>query len=141
MKLLACVGAFCLLLTGSAWAKHWHEDDDHWNKHWKHQDEDKERFDHHGDGCYFQPHDVQIIGAYYAPRYRKLPPGLEKKYYRTGHLPPGWEKRMEPFPVVVERQLPPLPNGYRRAFIDGYAVVYIPRTQVVVDVFAAFGPR
>ena len=142
MKPLTCAIVSCLLLGTSAWAKHWHEDEDHWDKHWKHHDEGDEReFDHHGGGCYFQPRDVRVIGEYYAPRSRPLPPGLEKKYYRTGHLPPGWEKRVEPFPVAVERQLPPLPTGYRRAFIDGYAVVYIPRTQVVVDVFATFGHR
>ena len=142
MKPLTYAIVSCLLLGTSAWAKHWHEDDDHWDKHWKHHDEGDEReFDHHGGNCYFQPRDVRVIGEYYAPRSRPLPPGLEKKYYRTGHLPPGWEKRVEPFPVAVERQLAPLPTGYRRAFIDGYAVVYIPRTQVVVDVFATFGHR
>ena len=31
--------------------------------------------------------------------------------------------------------------GYRRGFIDGQALVYIPKTQVVVDVFATFGSR
>ena len=131
-----------LMMSGPIRAEHWHDDKDHWKKHWKHGDEDEDRdFDHHAGGCYFQPRDVRVIGEYYAPRSRPLPPGLEKKYYRTGHLPPGWEKRVEPFPVAVERQLPPLPTGYRRAFIDGYAVVYIPRTQVVVDVFATFGHR
>ena len=141
MKPLTYAIISCLLLGASAWAKHWHEDGDHWDKHWKHDDRDERVIDHHADGCYFQPRDVRLIGEYYAPRYRSLPPGLEKKYYRTGHLPPGWERRMEPFPVVVERQLPPLPVGYRRAYIDGYAVVYIPRTEVVVDVFATFGHR
>jgi hypothetical protein len=140
MKPLTYVVVSCLLLGTPAWAKHWHDDGDHWNKHWKHHDNGDERdFDHHADGCHFQPRDVRVIGEYYAPRYRSLPPGLEKKFYRTGRLPPGWEKRMEPLPVVVERQLTPLPAGYQRGFIDGHAVVYIPRTQVVVDVFATFG--
>src|SRR5439155_6537377 len=40
---------------------------------------------------------------------------------------------LEPIPVVVERQLVVLPRGYRRGVIDGYAVVYNPRTQVIVD--------
>jgi len=142
MKSLTYVMVSCLLLGTPAWCQHWHDDEDHSNKHWKHHDDGDERHvDHHADGCYFQPSDVRVIGGYYAPRHRNLPPGLEKKYYRTGHLPPGWEKRMEPLPVAVERQLAPLPVGYRRALIDGYAVIYIPRTQVVVDVFATFGQR
>jgi hypothetical protein len=82
-----------------------------------------------------------VISDYYAPRYRRLPPGLAKKYARTGHLPPGWEKRVEPLPVVVERQLIALPDGYRRGIIDGQAVIYLPRTQVVIDVVGLFGPR
>src|SRR5688500_15609930 len=53
---------------------------------------------------YFRPGDVRLITGYYKPR--QLPPGLQKKLYRTGHLPPGWEKRYEPLPVVLERQLP-----------------------------------
>jgi hypothetical protein len=46
---------------------------------------------------------------------------------------------MEPLPVVVERQLVVLPPDYRRGVIDGYAVVYNPRTQVIVDIVAVFG--
>jgi hypothetical protein len=64
---------------------------------------------------------------------------LRKKLYRNGHLPPGWERNIRPLPVVVERQLAPVPTGYSRGFIDGYAVVYSPRTQVVIDIVAAFG--
>ena len=140
LKSLTCLIISSCLLAAPALAKHWHEDDDHWNKHWKHHDDRDERdFDHHAGGCYFQPREARLITEYYSPRYRNLPPGLEKKFYRTGHLPPGWEKRMQPFPVVVERQLAPVPIGYRRGFIDGYAVVYSPRTQVMVDVVATFG--
>jgi hypothetical protein len=45
---------------------------------------------------------------------------------------------MQPFPVVVEQQLAPVPVGYSRGFIDGYAVVYNPRTQIIVDITAVF---
>lgn len=127
-----------LLLSSPAFAKHWHEDDGHWNKHSHHDDDDRD-FDHRSEGCYFEPRDVRVISEYYGPRYHNLPPGLQKKLYRTGRLPPGWEKRMEPLPVVVERQLVPVPSGYRRGFIDGYAVVYNQRTQVIFDVTAVFG--
>ena len=67
-----------------------------------------------------------------------LPPGLAKKFARTGHLPPGWERKMEPLPVAVERDLVVLPPGYRRGYIDGSIVVYVPRTQVVIDVVPLF---
>jgi hypothetical protein len=86
----------------------------------------------------FLPGDVRIIREYYGPRYRSLPPGLQKKYRRTGQLPPGWQKKMEPFPLVVERQLTMLPAGYERGVIDGHAIIYNPRTQVIFDIAVLF---
>ena len=86
----------------------------------------------------FLPREVRIIREYYTPRYRNLPPGLEKKYRRTGQLPPGWQKKMEPFPVTIERQLQVLPAGYGRGVIDGHAVIYNNRTQVIADIAVVF---
>jgi len=128
-----------LLLNVPLAAKHWHENEKHWDKHAMHEDDDDSRVNHHAESCYFQPRDTRVIIEYYAPRRRELPPGLQKKLYRTGHLPPGWERSMQPLPVVVERQLVPVPSGYSRGYIDGYAVVYSPRTQVVIDIVAVFG--
>jgi hypothetical protein len=139
-KPLAYAALATVLLGRPVWADHWHDDHDHWKKHAKHHgDDDDDDADHRSFGCFFQPHDVRVITEYYAPRYRRLPPGLAKKYERTGHLPPGWQKKLQPLPVVVERQLVVLPPEYRRGVVDGYAVVYDPRTQVVVDVVAVFG--
>jgi hypothetical protein len=132
------IGLLCsLLMGGTMWAEHWHEDEHHWKRHMA-QESDDHGYDHRAGGCYFEPRDVRVIREYYAPRYRKLPPGLEKKLYRTGHLPPGWERRLQPMPVAVERQLVPLTPGFRRGFIDGYAVVYNPGTRVIIDVTAVF---
>jgi len=78
-----------------------------------------------------------VIRNYY--REQGLPPGLAKKYSRTGQLPPGWQKKIQPFPYEVERSLPPAPAGYARGYVDGYAVVYQPRTHVVIDFHAVFG--
>ena len=86
----------------------------------------------------FSSHDVQIIREHYAPRYRRLPPGLQKKLARTGQLPPGWQKKMEPFPVVLERQLVTLPAGYQRGVIDGHAVIYRPGSSVIIDARVLF---
>ncbi|PWT81188.1 MAG: hypothetical protein C5B57_10980 [Blastocatellia bacterium] len=99
-------------------------------------DEDRDDdFEHQARECLFRPQDVRIISEYYAPHYRHLPPGLAKKYDRTGQLPSGWQRKIQPLPV--ERQLVVLPTEYRRGIIDGYAIVYNPRTQVVIDVVAA----
>ena len=86
----------------------------------------------------FAARDAQIIREYYAPRYRDLPPGLRKKLARTGQLPPGWQKRFEPFPVAIERQLVTLPAGYRRGIVDGHAVIFDDRTHVMLDVAVLF---
>jgi hypothetical protein len=85
---------------------------------------------------YFPPEDVRVIREYYGPRTRSLPPGLAKKYERTGQLPPGWQKKIEPLPVTVERRLVALPPEYRRGYVEGTVVVYSPRTEVVVDIVA-----
>src|SRR5258706_569951 len=129
----------CSAATASAKPKHWHDDDAHWNKHW-HGDADDRDEHRHDERCYFRQDDIRVIREYYESRYRSLPPGLAKKYYRTGHLPPGWERKMEPVPVAVERRLVVLPPEYRRGYIDGSIVVYSPRTHVVIDVVSLFRP-
>lgn len=78
----------------------------------------------YADHGYIRPYEVVLIREYYQPYYRPLPPGLAKKYYRTGHLPPGWAKRMRPVPVYIERQMVPVPYGYHRGVIDGHVVVH-----------------
>ena len=64
-----------------------------------------------------------------------LPPGLAKQLKRNGHLPPGLEKKIYPFPVELERRLPPLPPDYGRAFIGGNAVIYNKSTSIIIDIF------
>jgi len=86
----------------------------------------------------FSSGDVRVLREYYTPRYRNLPPGLRKKVARTGQLPPGWERRVQPLPVVVERQLVVLPTDYRRGVIDGNAVIYAPRTGIIIDATVLF---
>ena len=85
---------------------------------------------------HFSTGNVRVMREHYASRYRQLPPGLQKKYARTGQLPPGWEKKMEPLPVAIERDLPRLPDGYRRGVIDGHAV--ITRGGTIIDVAVLF---
>jgi hypothetical protein len=86
----------------------------------------------------FSTDDARMIREYYAPRYRTLPPGLQKKLARNGTLPPGWQKKMQPFPVALERTLVVLPPDYRRGIIDRRAVIYNPRTLVIIDLTDLF---
>jgi hypothetical protein len=87
---------------------------------------------------HFSSGDVRMIREHYAPRYRGLPPGLQKKLQRGGQLPPGWRKKMEPFPPVLEGRLTALPRDYQRGVIDGHAVIYRPRSQTIIDVTVLF---
>ncbi|HVX65261.1 MAG TPA: hypothetical protein VHA11_01590, partial [Bryobacteraceae bacterium] len=96
------------------------------------------------EGYGFRSEHRQIIYDYYdggrqglppglAKRGGDLPPGLAKQLRRNGQLPPGLEKRMVPFPVELERRLPPLPPHYRRCFIGDRAIVYDDRTRGIID--------
>lgn len=123
---------------GLAWDHEGHR------KHWKDRedqddnDQGEGHYRRHGyQGQCFREENVRIIHDYYCPR--GLPPGLQKKFYRTGQLPPGWQKKMQPFPHVIEEQLPPLPEGCARGYMNGFAVVYQPRSGVIVDIHAVFG--
>lgn len=138
MKALMCVMVAGLLLCSTV---HGAERPDAGQKGKKHanyqRDEDNRR---RGVAVHvvFSPRELRVIREYYTPRYRNLPPGLQKKLTRTGQLPPGWRKKMEPFPVAVERELVVLPPGYQRGVIDGHAVIYNPRTQVIIDIAVLF---
>ena len=102
----------------------------------KHKDKDNDRGKDRA--AYFRREDYVVVQRYYAGP-RDLPPGLRKKYQRTGKLPPGWEKKMRPFPVELVRVLPPPPPNCERGYIDGVAVVYDRRSRVILDVIDLVG--
>jgi hypothetical protein len=81
--------------------------------------------------------DVVVVREHYAPRHRSLPKGLQKKYAKHGHLPPGWQKKMEPLPVVIEREMVVLPAGYRRGVFDGHMVI-CNSSGMIIDVAVLF---
>jgi hypothetical protein len=139
MKLLFSMVMTGLVLSGTPLAGISTPDGQKGKKHAKHErvasDPDVHSASIH---VVFSPRELRVIREHYGPRYRDLPPGLRKKYARTGQLPPGWRKKVQPFPVAVERELVVLPPGYQRGVIDGHAVIYNPRTQVIVDVAVLF---
>jgi hypothetical protein len=142
MKTLIRVTVSMWLLTAPVSAQHWHDEREHWQKYDKHLDDERDReFDLHLQGCFLQPGDVHIVSAYYAPRYRAVPAGQRKRFFRSSHLPPGWEKKMEPLPAEVEKQLMPIPREYRRGIIDGSVVLYVPKSGAVLDSVFLFSPR
>jgi len=72
-----------------------------------------------------------------AKRGGKLPPGLEKQLRRNGQLPPGLQKKVQPFPVELERRLPPLPTNYARVCIGGRGLIVDAQFNIVdiIDIF------
>jgi len=89
----------------------------------------------------FADEDRPVVVRWYHEHYRGirrggLPPGLMKQLRRNGHLPPGLEKQFVVFPPVLVRMLPPVAPGYERGFIGHIAIIWNPRTRVVLDFFA-----
>ena len=50
----------------------------------------------------------------------QLAPGLEKQLVPRGALPPGLQKRIQPWPEDLERQLPPPPPDCANVLIGGH---------------------
>jgi hypothetical protein len=136
MKLLMCVMAVGLLMNDAVRAER------PGSKGKSHGKSRSVASDHRGSDVeihvVFSRREADLIREHYAPRYRNLPPGLQKKLSRTGQLPPGWQKKLEPFPPVVERHLLVLPAGYARGVLDGHAVIYNQKTQRIVDLRILF---
>jgi hypothetical protein len=138
MLAIAPLMLLTLLAAGDPAVRHWHDVDEN-GTYWQlRDDEDDQDAAARGEGCLFEPNDLRVLTHHYGRRARALPPGLEKKLYRTGQLPPGWERKIKPLPLGTEMRLAPLPHDYRRGYIDGYAIVYDPATQMIVDIAVVF---
>jgi hypothetical protein len=87
---------------------------------------------------HFSTGETSAIGEHYRTQFKALPPGLQRKIARGEPLPPGWQKRMQLFPIALERRLGPLPADYGRGVIDGNAVIYHLRSHQVIDVTVLF---
>ncbi|HSU31633.1 MAG TPA: hypothetical protein VLJ11_10380 [Bryobacteraceae bacterium] len=138
---LFLVGALPFAAVPHALARFDRDHDDH-GKHKGRDHDDRHDHDDHGghnegNRRYFRPEDRALLGHYYPVR--TLPPGLQKKYARTGTVPPGWQTRIRPLPVAVVERLPPPPPNCERGYVDGYAVVYNRTTRVIVDTVDLIG--
>jgi hypothetical protein len=63
----------------------------------------------------------------------KLPPGLQRQLQRNGTLPPGLQKRVQPLPLALEQQLPPITVGMRRVVLSGNVILLEVATARIVD--------
>jgi len=85
-------------------------------------------------GLRFAASDSRVIAEYYRPHLQHLPPGLAKKVQRGGTLPPGWQKKVQPFPPELVGRLAPVPAGCSRVVSGGVALLVQDATNVVLDI-------
>ncbi len=113
-----------LLLGGTAYAK---QDNNNGNgkgknkkeKHQKHSKHNKKGKGHKGKGSKKFSRAEEMTAQSY---YRNLPPGLAKKYKRTGKLPRGWKQKVHagqrlPQSYIIDLQ--PVPRELRATFEVG----------------------
>jgi hypothetical protein len=120
--------------------------DDHDNGHWRDKGRHRE-YDDDDDrrGYGFAVHDRDEIRGWYGDNYRRLPPGLAKKYWLPpgqerrlvirGEFPPDLEREVYVVPVELERRLPPPPPDCERVAIGGHIVLRNRNTKIVLDIF------
>ncbi|MCX7603284.1 MAG: hypothetical protein N2036_04330 [Bryobacteraceae bacterium] len=94
----------------------------------------------------FRDAEIRLILDFYRPgsgnlppgiaRRGEFPPGIMKQLARGKGLPPGLEKKLEPFPEPLARQFPPPPPGYRRMICGNFALLLQDGTNLVVDLVA-----
>jgi hypothetical protein len=65
---------------------------------------------------------------------------LERQLERNGTLPPGLQKRVEPFPEDLDRQMPRLPRGCSRVFLGNRAMI-VDSNNRILDLMTFGGNR
>ena len=93
----------------------------------------------------FGPQQVRLIRDWFAQpvntsnlppglaKRETLSPGLERQLQRNGTLPPGLQRRVQPLPIALEQQLPPVPVGMRRIVIGVHVVLLQEATSRIAD--------
>ncbi len=77
---------------------------------------------------YYRGHDRHYWANHYPVN---LPPGLYKQLVRNGHLPPGIQRHLAPFPYEIERHLCPLPRNYVRFTLGGKGLIVDAQFNIV----------
>lgn len=106
---------------------------------------DEEQWDEEGaQSLTFSGRDARIIREFFsvpenlppglAKRGGNLSPGLKRQLVRRGHLPPGLQTRIVPFPVDLERQLPSLPESVVRVVLGRHALLLNEESNSILDV-------
>ena len=90
----------------------------------------------------FSAQDREIVRTYYGEKRAslpaglakkaKLPPGLSRQVERSGHLPPGLERKR--LPRDLEQRLSRVPEGHVRLRVGADVVLMDGRTELILDV-------
>jgi hypothetical protein len=119
---------------------------DHDNGHWRDKGRHRE-YDDDDDrrGYGFASRDRDEFRGWYTENYRRLPPGIAKKYWLPpgqerrlvirGQFPPDMEREVYVVPVDLDRQLPPPPPDCERVAIGGHIVLRNRNTKIILDIF------
>lgn len=67
-------------------------------------------------------------------RRESLPPGLQRQVQRNGTLPPGLQRRIEPLPVALENELPPLVQGLARVVLGRDVLLIEVNSSRILDI-------
>ncbi|WP_228127104.1 hypothetical protein [Kangiella aquimarina] len=104
-------------------------------------------------GGIFHDDEIRIIREYYhdhdyGGKQKQLPKGLQKKYQRTGELPPGWEMKLQrgevlsddvyrygrPLPYDLRQRLPIGPVGSKIIEVEGKIIRVMENTREIIDI-------
>ncbi len=104
-------------------------------------------------GGIFHDDEIRIIRDYYHDhenegKQKQLPKGLQKKYQRTGELPPGWEMKLQrgevlsedvyrygrPLPYDLRQRLPIGPVGSKIIEVEGKIIRVMENTREIIDI-------
>jgi hypothetical protein len=70
-----------------------------------------------------------------------VPADLEKQLEKKATVPSGLQSSLQPLPDALEKQLMPLPVGFRRVVVGGNVILINQVTRSIVDIVRAAIPR
>lgn len=104
-------------------------------------------------GGTFHDDEIRLIRDYYhdhdyGGKQKQIPKGLQKKYQRTGELPPGWEMKLQrgevlsedvyrygrPLPYDLRQRLPIGPVGSKIIEVEGKIIRVMENTREIIDI-------
>jgi Ni/Co efflux regulator RcnB len=145
MRILLALTAAALLSIQPLFAKPPHAEEKQQGKKEKHHKKQQHKKGGKKAHKRFSKADEQTVKSYY----RNLPPGLAKKYQRSGTLPKGWEshvnsgqklpqsyqKELQPVPKELEEVIEPGPIGSEVMRIGDKIIRLEQATGMIMDVF------